>query len=214
MTNRHLIAPLLLACLMLPACSSAYYGAWETLGYHKRDILVERVESAKDSQEEAKEQFASALDQFKSVVNFDGGELEAQYKKLDAELQRSESRAGEVTDRIESVESVGEALFNEWEKELDQYSDAGLRRKSEDQMKATRRNYDQMVKAMHKAESKMEPVLKVFRDQVLFLKHNLNAQALASLEGVAAELDDDVAALIADMQASIDEANEFIKGIE
>ena len=38
---------------------------------------------------------------------------------------------------------------------------------------------------MRLAESRIEPVLKSFRDQVLFLKHNLNAKAIASLRGGA-----------------------------
>lgn len=49
------------ACVALSGCQSAYYGAWEKLGVEKRDILVDRVENAKESQEEAQEQFADAL---------------------------------------------------------------------------------------------------------------------------------------------------------
>ncbi len=200
--------------LFTAACSSAYYGAMEKFGVHKRDILVDRVEEARDEQEEAKEQFASALEQFTAVVGFQGGDLRDQYGKLKSELAQSEDRAKEVSDRIDSVEDVAEALFDEWEDELEQYSDATLKRKSEDQLRETRRTYRTMLSAMRRAESKMEPVLRVFRDQVLFMKHNLNARALASLEGVAAELDTDVAALIRDMQTSIDEANAFISRME
>ena len=209
-----LLAPLALLALLVPACSSAYYGAMEKFGVHKRDILVDRVEDARDEQEEAKEQFSSALEQFTAMVGYQGGELEDQYDELKSELDRSEERAKAVTERIDSVEDVAEALFEEWRDELGQYTDPSLKRRSEEQLQETERNYGQMVAAMRRAESKMEPVLKVFRDQVLFMKHNLNARALASLEGVAAELDTDVAALIRDMQASIDEANAFISRME
>jgi hypothetical protein len=57
----------------------------------------------------------------------------------------------------------------------------------------------------------MDPVLKRFNDQVLYLKHNLNAQAIASLQTTAAGIDTDVSALIKDMEASIAEADDFIK---
>lgn len=208
------LVPLFLIILLAPACSSAYYGAMEKFGVHKRDILVDRVEEARDEQQEAKETFASALEQFTAVVGYQGGDLKDQYDKLKSELTQSEDRAKEVTDKIDSVEAVAEALFEEWEDELGQYTDPGLKRKSADQLRETERNYRKMVAAMRRAESKMEPVLSVFRDQVLFMKHNLNARALASLSGVAAELDSDVAALIKDMQASIDEANAFISRME
>lgn len=208
------LVPLVLIVLLAPACSSAYYGAMEKFGVHKRDILVDRVEEARDEQQEAKETFASALEQFTAVVGYRGGELADQYDKLKSELTQSEDRAKEVTDKIDSVESVAAALFTEWEDELEQYSDPGLKRKSEEQLRETRQNYRKMVAAMRRAESKMEPVLSVFRDQVLYLKHNLNARALASLADVASDLDTDVSALIQDMQTSIDEANAFISRME
>ena len=71
--------------------------------------------------------------------------------------------------------SVAEALFAEWQKELEDYSSDRLRRKSEDQLRTTRQRYEQLIGAMRRAESKIEPVLRPLRDQVLFIKHNLNA---------------------------------------
>jgi ElaB/YqjD/DUF883 family membrane-anchored ribosome-binding protein len=182
----------------------------ESFGIHKREILVDRVEEARDSQEDAKEQFQSALERFSEVLGYDGGDLEEKYNQLKTELDRSEDRAQDVHKRIVSVEDVAEALFKEWESELNDYSNVNLRRKSEEQLTATRRRYDQLIRAMHRAESKIEPVLQPLRDQVLFLKHNLNAQAIASLEGELGAIETDVALLIKDMEASIAEANEFI----
>ena len=54
------------------------------------------------------------------------------------------------------------------------------------------------------------PVLAAFHDQVLFLKHNLNAEAISSLKETAGGINDDVKALIADMDKSINEANSFV----
>jgi hypothetical protein len=183
--------------------SKAYYGAWEKVGYHKRDILVSRVEKARDGQEEAKETFKDALERFKEVVDVDGGDLQAKYDKLRAELKGCERRAGGVHDRVDSVEKVAEALFKEWNGELDQYTDAGLRHASEQQLRDTRRSYDRMFDAMRKAESTIDPVISAFRNQVLFLKHNLNARAIASIQTTAAQLEGDIAALICDMERSI-----------
>jgi hypothetical protein len=64
---------------------------------------------------------------------------------------------------------------------------------------------------MRAAEQKMQPVLVAFNDQVLFLKHNLNAQAIASLQTTAAGIETDVNRLIEDMEKSIAEANSFIE---
>jgi hypothetical protein len=151
MRNRAFIGflPVLLMLLLSGGCQKAYYNTMEKFGVHKRDIMVERVEEARDSQEEAKEQFQSALEQFSSVLNFKGGKLEDKYKTLQAEYDKSEAKADDVNKRINAVEDVSEALFAEWEDELDQYSNASLRRDSERKMVQTRRQYNQLIKAMH-----------------------------------------------------------------
>jgi len=191
-------------------CASASMAIKEQFGYAKREQLVDGVQKARDAQEDAKEQFASALEEFIAVTRVDGGELEATYKRLQRELERSEDRAEAVRDRITSVERVGGALFREWEQELSEYSSESLRASSREQLEATRQRYDELLAAMHRAESKMEPVLVAFNDQVLFLKHNLNARAIASLESTVGELEQEIGVLIRDMEASIAEANSFI----
>jgi hypothetical protein len=194
-------------------CRSTYYGAMEKLGYHKRDMLVDRVQNARDAQEEAKEQFQSALEEFSAVVNFQGGQLEATYKKLKAELERSESKAKAVRNRINETERVAEALFKEWEAELDDYANEQLRGSSEQKLGRTRQRYAKMIAAMQSAEMKIGPVLTAFADQVLFLKHNLNAQALASLQDELIAVETDIAGLIKEMEVSIAEANAFIEAM-
>jgi uroporphyrinogen-III decarboxylase len=186
----------------------------EKLGYPKRDLMVNRVESARDAQQDAKEEFQSALEKFRTVVKFDGGKLEQKYDELKTAYDRSEARAETVTDRIESVEDVAEALFEEWASELDQYSNSSLRRSSARKLEQTKRQYTQLINAMKRAEKKMDPVLAAFKDQVLYLKHNLNAKAIASLQTELVSVQSDVDALIREMNASIDEANTFISAME
>jgi hypothetical protein len=200
----------ILCALCLFSCSQAQYAVYEKMGYAKREVLADRVENARDAQNDAKEQFASALDQFRSVVEIDGGELEEKYDILKSEYDRSEAKAKQVTNRIELVEDVAEALFNEWEQEITQYQSASLRRSSAGKLNDTKRQYDKLIRAMWKAEGKIDPVLAAFNDQVLFLKHNLNAQAVASLEGELTGIQSDVDALIREMNASIAEADSFI----
>jgi len=203
--------PFLLLLGLLSGCQSVYYGTMEKLGVAKRDMLVERVEDAKDSQEEAKEQFANALEEFLAVTEYQGGDLQAQYKKLSHELDQSEQQAKEVRSRITSIDSVAQSLFQEWESELGQYSNPSLRASSENQLEATRDRYNRLMVVMRRAESKMDPVLDAFRDQVLYLKHNLNARALASLEATSVDLQQDINELISQMEGSIEEASAFIE---
>ena len=199
------------AVTILGGCSGVYYGTMEKFGYHKRDILVDRVQDARDAQQEAKKQFESVLEQFIAVVGFEGGELEETYKHLKADLSRSENKARAVHARIKDVEDVAQALFREWESELDDYTNAKLKRLSKRKLEQTQERYAQLISTMHRVEGKIEPVLVAFRDQVLFLKHNLNAQAVASLESELASVRTDVATLLKAMETSIAEANDFIE---
>ena len=199
---------------LLAGCSSTYYNTMEKLGVHKRDIMVDRVGEARDAQEAAKEQFQSALEQFSQVVEVKGGDLEQKYKVLNDQYKQCKTRADNVHKRIGAVESVSAALFQEWEDELDQYTSAALRRDSKEKMQATQRQYKQLIVAMKRAESKIKPVLSVFNDQVLYLKHNLNAQAISALQGELVSLEENVDQLVREMETSIREADQFISKLQ
>jgi hypothetical protein len=213
MRIRGLLIAVITAAPMLASCTTAYYRALETVGVEKRDILVDRVEEARDSQTDAKEQFTSALDRYRSVVNVDGGDLEEIYDRLATEFERSEARAQAVGDRVAAVESVAEDLFAEWEDEIGEYSDPNLRRQSQRLLTDTRADYRRLIAAMRRADSAMEPVLTLFRDQVLYLRHNLNARAIGSLETELADIERATANLIQEMERSIAEASRFIDAL-
>lgn len=195
-------------------CSSAAIAIKEKLGYAKREQLVSAVTDARDAQQEAKQQFASALDQFIAVTGVKGGELEAKYRDLNSAYEKCKSRAADVRSEISSVDNVAQALFKEWRGELSQYQSASLRAASEKQLNDTQALYDRLLSSMKQAEGKMDPVLAAYHDQVLFLKHALNAQAIAGLQGNVAQIQSDVAKLVQEMEASIAESNRFIEQMQ
>lgn len=204
--------PLLL--LTLSACSSTYYAAWKKLGYEKRDILVSRVKDARNDQQAAKDQFQTTLQRFRAVAGTPEDSLQKRYDKLSADYDSCESRAKAVHERVASVDKVANDLFAEWQSELGQYQNQDLRRSSEQELHDTQARYAQLIAAMRRAEDKMQPVLTAFHDQVLYLKHNLNARAIASLQTTQAGIESDVSALIRDMDNSIAEANAFISDMQ
>ncbi|MEL6797143.1 MAG: DUF2959 family protein [Planctomycetota bacterium] len=209
-------ASLVLLAAPLAGCSSATIWAREAvLGEEKREQLVSNVEKAREEQQEAKETFATALDELLAISSGSGARdtLEAQYRTIEASYAKSETKAKAVNDRIKTINRVAGKLFNEWESELDDYESDSLRGQSEVQLAATKQKYEQLIAAMRRAVSRMDPVLSAFKDQTLFLKHNLNAQAIASLETDLEEIRVDVSSLIADMEAAIAEADTFIESI-
>jgi hypothetical protein len=212
----RLIRRTLLAALVaaLAGCASAYYGAMENMGFAKRDILVDRVAAARKEQAETQPIFASALDELRALVAIEGGELETQHDRMNASYQAAERQANEVRARVKAVDDVGRRLFAEWEKELTLYESADLRRRSAEQLSRTQADYERLLAAMNRAAGKMEPVLSLYRDQVLFLKHNLNARAITSLDIERTRIESRVETLVAEMNAAIAEADAFIASME
>ena len=202
---------LLLLGLLLGGCAGVYYNTMEKLGIPKREILVDRVEEARGAQQAAKEQFASALHEFLAVTKVPASELQATYDRVKAEFDDCEKRAKEVRDRIDAIQSVADALFVEWSDELGQYNNPTLRDQSARQLETTKRRYAELRRVMDQAASRMDPVLTTFRDQVLFLKHNLNARALVPVATPTRALHAVTEPLIPDMNVSIREAEVFIR---
>jgi hypothetical protein len=175
-----------------------------------RDVLVDRVEEARDSQHAGAEQFRDALTEFKAVVNLPDSNLERQYTKLNAAHKRSQAAAAKIGKRIDRVVTASNRLLDEWRSELDDYNDPALRRTAQQQFDQTREQATRLISSMRQIEDRMRPVLASFQDQVLYLKHNLNLSAIAALEGEATIIESNIDSLIADMNRSIAEADAFI----
>ncbi len=198
---------------ILQYCRKVYRKSLNSWGYPKREVVVYRVVKARDSLESAKTQFVSALEKFTAVTDFAGGDLKEYYLQLKHEFDLSQDRAANVSERIRAVEEVSLELFDEWQQELGQYTSPQLRSNSRNQLKLARKHYNRLIRAMHRADSKIHPVLAAFKDQVLFLNHSLNAQAIASLHHELRAIAVDIASLITAMEKSIVEANAFVNSV-
>jgi len=204
---------LVVFCIFFASCAQLYYKAQEKIGNEKRDILVDRIKKGREDQEKAKEQYKSTLEAFQAATGFKGGRTEEVYKKLKKEYDEAAGHTKKVSDRINSIEQVSDDMFNEWEKELSGMRNGELRNRSNVMLKATRRRYTELIRKMKAVEAKAKPVLKAFEDQVLYIKHNLNANAIASLKDNVLKMDADVQTLIRDIEIATKEADAFIASL-
>ncbi len=213
MTRRCLLITAF-AALCLAGCASTKYAVLEKFGIPKRELFKKYVVAARDEQKAAGQQFQDALSRLKTVYGFSGGKLESAYDALKSDYDRSNARATTVKSRIRDVESVSSALFTEWEQEIQQITTATLAADSRSKLADTRARYESMHAALVRAEQGMDPVLAKLKDNVLYLKHNLNTQAIASLKGEATNIQGEIGRLIDEMNASIRKADEFIKTLQ
>ncbi|NNF16754.1 MAG: DUF2959 domain-containing protein [Gammaproteobacteria bacterium] len=204
----------LMLALGFSGCTTVKYSALEKVGIHKRDILVDRVEDARDAQQETRNTLVSAYSELSSLIGYDGGDLEDKYQELSRAVSRSEEATEELDERLESIDRVSADLFDEWQAELAQYNSAKLRADQTTKLELARRRYADLRNRMRTARERVDPVMLVLRDNVLFLKHSLNARALAALRDQESVLQTQVDTLIRDMQRAIDEANAFIANMQ
>jgi len=204
---------IMVSLLLVTGCRTAYYSTWETFGVHKRDLLKKKVVAARDEQKAAGQEFKSALTRLKELYGFEGGDVEKTYNALKKDFDNAEARAEKVHGRIKDVETVANDLFVEWENELKEISSESLRDSDRNKLRETRRRYDELHTALKQTEKSMDPVLIRFRDQVLYLKHNLNASAIASLKGESMDIQSEISKLLQEMNTAIARADTFINSL-
>lgn len=204
----YTILSIVFSCAMM-SCETI-----QLLGKERRENLSFHVEKAQVEQEEAKKEFQSALEEFSSLVNIGNADLEMKYNQLNDHYENCVARAKQINNRIGKIESAAQRLFLEWEDELQLYSNRNLRDASRKKLTGTKDRYYDLVASMKRSESKMKPILTVFHDNVLFLKHNLNAVAIGALQGEVESLEQNVAALIQELEKSIAEAGQLINSIQ
>lgn len=208
-----------MACILLPlvmavGCTRTYYKAMSTLGKEKRDILVSRVKDSKKEQQQAKQQIKTTMESFQALTGFQGGQLEKNYKKLNSEYEKAEESAKKLHDRIDSIDKVSNDLFREWQKEIDGMENRKLKQQSVDMLRKSRLQEAGYIKSMRQTEARMTPVVAAFHDQVIFLKHNLNARAIGSLKGTSAKISTDVDVLLSSLDGSMAQADALIQSLD
>jgi len=136
--------------------------------------------------------------------------------RQDADAARSvqeptDTRVRPRHERIDAVENVAEALFDEWQSELAQCERVDLRAASARRLEETRRRHKPMIAAMKRAHQRVWPVLGAMRDNVLALEQQINARALdREVDSVEREVN----ALVVEMNRSIEEDSRFLSGLD
>jgi hypothetical protein len=208
---RYTVFAIFVLTIVLTGCQTTYYTVWEKLGKEKRHLLRDNVEKQRVEQEKASEEFKDALTRVKEIYGFEGGDLEEFYNKLKDDYDACEERAEKVEKRIDQVEQIAADLFKEWDTEINEMENQKFKTKSRQSLADTKKRYARLHKSMVNAHSSMKPVLQQLKDYVLYLKHNLNAQAIGALKQEAEDIESEVEKLIKDINTSIKEADAFLK---
>jgi chromosome segregation ATPase len=209
----RVLLPGIVLCILLAGCTTAYYKTMQTLGKEKRDILIGRVKDAKKDQQQTKEQIKTTMQSFEELTGFQGGSLEKNYKRLNSDYESADAQARKLHDKVDSIDQVSKDLFREWQTEINEMGNAKLKTQSAVMLRNAKTRQAEYMRSMHRTEDQITPVLAAFHDQVLYLKHNLNARAIGSLKGTSASINTDVADLMQSIDGSMQEADRLISSL-
>jgi len=201
----------LIPLLVLGSCQAMYLGTLEQFGFEKREILCERIEAASDAIVILEQRLDETFSVYREAIHQEGGNLSASQKRFSNFYDKTEDAASEFNSRIEKVQAVANAMFEEWNAESGEIIDTELRRKSRSNYTRALTRYGNLLRSMRAVQAETDPILTRLRDHVLFMKLNLHPNAYAPLRSTE---DDFVASAVAvseTMKATIEEATNFLR---
>lgn len=159
-------------------------------------------------------QYGGALDAFRRVVTFDGGDIETRYRAVQQSYEQGKIKAESANHLIKRIDDSAKQVLAEWESELKNYSDEVRRKDSKARLDAARKDHEKTIVDLREAQAAMQPVLEQMRDLTLYLRHRLNEVALRGVPALADEIDDDVEQYLESLNKSIDRANGFLQKLD
>lgn len=200
--------------LLITSCSHVYYKSWELLGKEKRELLSSKMSALNEDQTEAKEEFANVLEEIRSKYSFKEGNLENTYDRMSSNYNDMNEEVEDLGSQIEDVESIAKDLFEEWKAEAKEFTNKDYERTSLQKLRVTRANFNEVLKESEATEKAMQKVLAKFHEQVIYVKHNLNAKAVGRLASELQNIQEVMRKLIQQINSSIQKADRFIKDFE
>lgn len=196
---------------LISGCTTIYYNFWETLGKEKRELLRDNIAAASDDQKEVADEFQDALQRLKATYGIRGPkELETAYEAAKDEYERASAKADALHARVERIDEIAGDLFDEWEGEMQSISDPKLKQRSRQSLHKTKKRFRDLSNALKEVDKSVEPVLVRLKDNVLYLKHNLNAQAIGSLDTEIRDIEKGIENLVSKINSATKASQQFI----
>jgi len=212
MATKALLRLLVLAPLFaLGSCQAVYLGTLEQFGFEKREILYERIETAGESIVVLEQRLDETFAVYREAINQEGGNLLSSQKRFSNFYDKTEDAASEFDSRIEKVQAVANAMFEEWNSETGEIIDAELRRKSRSNYTRALAHYGNLLRSMRAVQAETDPILTRLRDHVLFMKLNLHPGAYAPLRKTEDEFLASAEAVSLTMKATYEEVQSFLR---
>jgi Protein of unknown function (DUF2959) len=179
--GRHIVG---FAAAVLPlVCSSCMFGSAPRGPDQVKALMVTIEDVARESETSQKETVAAvqALQKF-AAANF-GNDALAAYAELKQAVEHSEQREEALRRSLEPMKAAADTLFQSWTTDLDAFGSPELRQRSKERLENNRARFQAILKTAGSALASYTDINRRLRDHVLFFDHDLNAEALAAVQG-------------------------------
>ncbi len=195
--------------LFTTSCEPRSYRIWEFLGWEKREILSSEVENVGENQKEIKEDFQSIYERIKTEYDYERDEIDDLYDQLKSDYEKAKNKADRIKASSKKIRQIAKALFAEWEEEAMAISNKNYRKDSLVKLRQAQARFKHLSASLHRSESQLDRVLVQLNDQVLYLKHNLNAKSLALFESEIKLVKNEIDELIKAIEKTIQYSQTF-----
>ena len=168
--------------------STAVSAPAQEAGVKQVEQLTNKFGSTVEAITDARAQLVKTMDVYNSIFSEVAKDRKSLYKKLQNEMDTMVKRRGEISTRAEQTRIEADNLFVSWGNSLSGITDPDLRKRSEERLAKTKARYADIQATGRQADDAYAPVMKKLQDQVAYLGHDLNAEAVGSLKGDAAKL--------------------------
>jgi chromosome segregation ATPase len=159
---------------------------------------------------ETKVQLMKTIDVYNALMADNAKDRKKLYKNLQNEMNNTEKRRAKIDEEAAQMKTEADTLFTQWAESAAAIEKLDLRKRSEERLEATKASYAEIQSVGQKAADLYPPFMKALQDQIAYLGHDLNAEAVASLAPEAAKLNEEAEALTRSLDDTISTANEKI----
>ncbi len=183
-------------------------------GHKRTDEHIEKIERASDEMKDLRKHLDKVFEAYHKTLREGTDKRRSSYNELVKALERCEEKTKELRKRHEEMDKQAEEYFKRWKNSVKDIKNADLEQRSEGRLETTRRRYREVSESWKGMREDYEPVLAELRDQIVYLGHDLNEDAVLSLKEDAAELEELASALFRSMEGFGSTADEYISGLE
>jgi hypothetical protein len=184
--------------------------AQQDAGVKQVEQLVKKSGSTVQAIAETKLQLQKTMDVYNSLMSTDEKNMKGNYKKLQQEMDATAKKRADIKLRADEMNAEAQTLFKSWGDSAAAIQSADLRQRSQERLDKTKASFAEIGTVGQKAVDLYDPFMKALQDQVTYLGHDLNTQAVQSLQADAAKMNEKAQTLMKSIDDTISVANKNI----